>query len=231
MLDVAKDYAARAARRRRQRRLATQLGLLGIAIVLAVGMMIVVSRRVTGPLLARSRMSMLKLAGGDLTAEVSFGDRKDEIGALPAATQAFKSSMVEADRLRAEQKEAEARGAAQRKEEMRKLADEFQAAVGNIVGAVSGASGELEAAARTLTKTAESDAAACRHGDVGLGGSLEQCAVGRDRHRGADRLGRRDRAPGAGVEPHRRRSRDAGARGPMRGSWSCRVPQAASATW
>ena len=47
------------------------------------------------------------------------------------------------------------RAAAQRKADMHKLADEFQAAVGGIVETVSSASTELEAAAGTLTKTAE----------------------------------------------------------------------------
>jgi methyl-accepting chemotaxis protein len=153
VLDVAKGHAAEQ-RAAAARTMTIQLGLLGIAAALAIGMMIAVSRRVTSPLL-KIQDVMLKLAGGDMTADVSLGDRKDEIGALGSATQAFKRSMVEADRLRAEQKETEARGAAQRKQDMSKLADEFQTAVGNIVGAVSGASVELESAARTLSKTAE----------------------------------------------------------------------------
>src|SRR5581483_4341502 len=132
-----------------------QLGLLALAILLAVTMIVMVSRRVTGPLL-KIQDVMRRLAQGDMSAEISLGDRKDEIGALGAATQAFKSSMVEAERLRAEQKESEGRAAEQRKRDMGRLAEEFQTTVGNIVGAVSGASVELESAARTLTRTAES---------------------------------------------------------------------------
>jgi methyl-accepting chemotaxis protein len=45
--------------------------------------------------------------------------------------------------------------AEQRKLEMRKLADRFEGAVGEIVGTVSSASTELEASATTLTSTAE----------------------------------------------------------------------------
>ena len=131
--------------------LAIQLTLLAIAVVLAGAMMIAVSRRVTRPLW-QIQAAMLKLASGDHSAEVSFGDRKDEIGALGTATQAFKSSMIEADRLRAAQKAAESRPGEIRRQEMNRLADGFQSAVGNIVGAVSGASSELEFAARTLTK-------------------------------------------------------------------------------
>jgi methyl-accepting chemotaxis protein len=152
-LEAAKDHAS-AKRATAMTSLVTQLGLLVFAVLFAAAMMVLVSRRVTRPL-SMIQGAMHKLAGGDMSAEVSFGERKDEIGALGAATQAFKSSMIEANRLRAEQQESEGRAAAQRKQEMRRLADEFQAAVGSIVGAVSGASGELESAARTLTKTAE----------------------------------------------------------------------------
>jgi methyl-accepting chemotaxis protein len=153
VLDVAKEYAAQQ-HSAAFTALAIQLTLLGLALVLATGMIILVTRRVTRPL-ATIQQVMLRLAGGDMSAEVSFGERKDEIGALGNATLAFKSSMVEANRLRAEQQESEGRAASQRKQEMRKLADDFHAAVGGIVGAVSGASGELETAARTLTRTAD----------------------------------------------------------------------------
>src|SRR4029077_17439168 len=84
-----------------------------------------------------------------------FGGRRDEIGALGSAAQAFRQSMIQAEQLRADQKESETTAAAHRKEAMRALADEFQASVGKIVGAVSGSSSELEAAARKLTKTAD----------------------------------------------------------------------------
>jgi methyl-accepting chemotaxis protein len=152
-LEVARDHASQQ-RAIAARSLAVDSGLLVVSMALAAGLMVVVSRRVTGPLL-KIQQAMLKLAGGDLTADVAMGARKDEIGALGGAMQTFKASMVEADRLRVEQKDTEARTVAQRKADMRKLADEFQAAVGNIVDTVSSASTELEAAAGTLTKTAE----------------------------------------------------------------------------
>jgi methyl-accepting chemotaxis protein len=152
-LDVAKDHAAN------QRSIATRNlwvegTLLVLAAFLAAGLMLLVSGRVTGPL-RTIQQAMLKLAGGDTSVEVSFGARKDEIGALCSAMQAFRQNMIEAERLRGEQKETETRGVAQRKAEMQKLADEFHAAVGHIVDTVSTASTGLESAARTLTKTAE----------------------------------------------------------------------------
>jgi len=152
-LDVAKDHAAKQYANTAWK-LAVQLGLLAAAVVFAAGMIFMVTRRVTGPL-EKIQQAMLKVAAGDLSAEVSFGHRRDEIGALGNAMQAFKGSVVEAERLRAEQKDSEARAAAKRKADMERLADEFRAAVGNIVDAVSTSSGELEKAAGTLTRNAE----------------------------------------------------------------------------
>jgi len=152
-LDIAKDHAARQYASVMWK-LGTHLGLLAAAVLFAAGMMLMVSRRVSGPL-RMIQDAMLKVAAGDLSAEVSLEGRTDEIGALGNAMRAFKGSMVEAERLRADQKEAETRSASRRKAEMRRLADEFQAAVGNIVDAVSTSSTELERAAGTLTKNAE----------------------------------------------------------------------------
>jgi len=131
-----------------------QIALLALAALAAAGLMLLLSRRVTGPL-RTIQQAMLKLAGGDTSVAVSFGQRRDEIGALGSAMETFRQNSIDADRLRGEQKEGETRGIAQRKAEMQKLADEFQAAVGHIVNTVSTASTGLETAARTLTKTAE----------------------------------------------------------------------------
>src|SRR5262249_6687823 len=79
-LVIAKDYAAEQ-RPLAQRQLWTQLALLLLALIVAAGLITLVSRRVTGPLQSIQR-AMLQLAGGDLTADVAFAARKDEIGAL-----------------------------------------------------------------------------------------------------------------------------------------------------
>ena len=99
--------------------------------------------------------AMGQLAAGDTKAEIPFATRKDEIGAMAKAVEVFKVNAIERIRLEAEQKEAEIRAVAQRKADMINLADSFQTAVGNIIDTVSSASTELEAAASTLTKTAE----------------------------------------------------------------------------
>ena len=97
--------------------------------------------------------NMKAIAAGDLAVEVATKG-SDEIAAMGEALQVFKDNMAESNRLRAERIEGEKRASAQRRNEMSQLADEFHAAVGEIVQTVSSASTELEASARTLTNTA-----------------------------------------------------------------------------
>src|SRR5258708_11359267 len=141
-LDIAKTHAAEQ-RASASWRLFVELGLLAFAVAMALGLMLVVTRRITKPL-DMIQNGMRKLAGGDVTVDVPFAQRKDEIGALAGAMQAFKDSLIDADRLRSEQREIEARAASMRASEMQRLANEFQTTVGNIVDAVSAQSGELE---------------------------------------------------------------------------------------
>ncbi len=82
------------------------------------------------------------------------GDR-DEIGEMAGAVEVFRNNMAEAERLRAEQSEADARQRTQRKADMQRLADTFEGAVGEIIETVSSAATELEASSNTLTQAAE----------------------------------------------------------------------------
>jgi methyl-accepting chemotaxis protein len=128
------------------------LALLSLGTALVIGWYYVgrgVVRR-----LVRLQNSMKSIAAGDLAADISTGG-SDEISDMAEALQIFKSNMLESNRLRAERSEAEKQTRAQRRMEMQKLADEFEAAVGDIVQTVSSASTELEASASSLTKTAE----------------------------------------------------------------------------
>jgi methyl-accepting chemotaxis protein len=98
---------------------------------------------------------LLELARGNKAVEIPYATRADEVGDNARAAKTFKDNLLRIERMEAEQKEIETRAAADRKADMHQLADRFQAAIGDIVGAVSSASTELEAAASTLTKTSE----------------------------------------------------------------------------
>jgi methyl-accepting chemotaxis protein len=108
-LDVAKEHAA-TARASAIKMLTIELALLIAAVVLVVGMMLVVSRRVIGPL-HRIQEAMLQLASGDFGVVVPGLERKDEIGAIANAVERFK--VVADEKARHEANEATQRQQAQ----------------------------------------------------------------------------------------------------------------------
>jgi methyl-accepting chemotaxis protein len=126
-------------------------GLAAIALLVAV----LVVRGITSPL-ASLTACMRRLAAGDFEVVLPGLGRKDEIGTMARAVEDFKVKAEEKARGEAQaQAEDERATGARRKHDMHRLAGEFEAAIGNIIDAVSSAATELEAAATTLTKAAE----------------------------------------------------------------------------
>ncbi|MEH2588469.1 methyl-accepting chemotaxis protein [Bradyrhizobium sp. AZCC 1721] len=133
----------------------TALGIAAAVIILTGVLGLLIVRSIIRPLIGLTS-GMKELAGGNFGVVLPGLDRKDEIGDMAFAIEAFK--LKAADKAR---DEAEARikqdqiAAGQRKADMSKMADDFEAAVGRIVEAVSSASSQLEVSAGTLTSTAE----------------------------------------------------------------------------
>jgi methyl-accepting chemotaxis protein len=111
-LDAAKEHAV-AQRAVAMQSLGIQLSLLGVALAIVIGMMFLVTRRVTAPL-NHIQGAMLKLAGGDFEVVLPGLDRKDEIGDVANAVEQFKILAVEKakseadESLRRQQAESEA---------------------------------------------------------------------------------------------------------------------------
>jgi methyl-accepting chemotaxis protein len=132
-LDIAKEHAA-TQRTAAMRSLTLELSLLGVAIAFAIGMMLLVTRRVTAPL-NHIQGAMLKLAGGDFDVVLPGLDRKDEIGDVANAVEQFKILAMEKARneadesLRRQQAEAEerARVAEEQAKAAKQQADAFHA--------------------------------------------------------------------------------------------------------
>ncbi|MCC8966602.1 methyl-accepting chemotaxis protein [Bradyrhizobium sp. Pear76] len=104
----------------------------------------------------RAAVELLQqLANGHYEIAVHGTDRRDEVGDVAKTALVFKDNGLAKVRMEREQKEMEARAAAQRRTDMLQLADGFERAVGEIVETVASASNELEASATTLTSTAE----------------------------------------------------------------------------
>ncbi|WP_027574914.1 methyl-accepting chemotaxis protein [Bradyrhizobium sp. WSM1743] len=144
--------AAAAAQMRSSEQLAILVGAL--AMLVLVGSWLMSFLTIARPIRALT-VAMDKLAGGDFSVVLPGLGRKDEVGGVAAAVEKFKIVSEQKARDEAEAKIRQDQiAAAQRKAEMHKLADSFEAAIGEIVDTVSSAATELEASASTLTSTA-----------------------------------------------------------------------------
>jgi len=131
------------------------LVMAGLALSLIGAVSIFVSRRMSRAMRGMTG-AMGELASGNFGVVLPGLGRRDEIGDMAGAVEAFKSMAVAKAQREAQEKEAESHAAAAaRKAEMHKLANQFETAVGDIINTVSSASTELEASAGTLTQTAE----------------------------------------------------------------------------
>ncbi|WP_420133660.1 methyl-accepting chemotaxis protein [Rhodopseudomonas sp.] len=106
--------------------------------------------------LTRLNGALSQIAGGKLDVEIVGAERGDEIGDIGKTVGVIQRNAEIKAREEAEAMTVRDRErAAQRKQDMLRIADEFEGAIGEIVETVSSASEELEASATSLTSTAE----------------------------------------------------------------------------
>jgi methyl-accepting chemotaxis protein len=108
--------------------------------------------------------AMRELAKGNFDVVLPGLGRKDEIGDMAAAVEAFKvQAVAKAERDAAAHEESNRAASEARRAEMIQFADQFEAAVGAIVANVSSSAAQLESAADTLTQTAETTQSLSTH--------------------------------------------------------------------
>jgi methyl-accepting chemotaxis protein len=123
--------------------------LLGGALALLLG------RGISRPMRAMCK-AMRELAGGKFDVVLPGLGRRDELGEMAEAVEEFKvQAIAKAERDAAAQDTQNKASSAARRAELIRFADEFEAAVGVIVSNVSASAVQLEQAAGTLTRTAE----------------------------------------------------------------------------
>ena len=131
--------------------IASAAGGLILGLVFAIGFAYSLSRPISA--LAKS---MLELADGNFEVVLPGLRRNDEVGHVARAVERFKALAQQKARDEAEAKiRQDDVVAQQRKSDMRNVADNFEAVVGQIVKAVSSTSHELESSANALTGTAQ----------------------------------------------------------------------------
>jgi len=125
------------------------VALAGFAIAFRIG------RSIAKPVVAMAD-AMRELAGGKFDVRLPGLERADEVGQMARAVDEFKVQAIsKAERDAAEREQRNRELAERQQAELRRLADKFEAAVGEIIETVSHASTNLEMAAEGLTKNTE----------------------------------------------------------------------------
>ncbi len=151
------------------------LGAVVIGLLLALG----IGNGIANPI-RKMTTAMNELANGKLDADVPSSDTRDEIGEMAKAMRVFKDNAIETERLRKEAEKAEAeqqKRAAERAEEekrreveaaeerkrqeeenrnnLMRLADDFEKTVGSIASAVDTAARDMHSSSEQMLKVVE----------------------------------------------------------------------------
>ena len=124
-------------------------------ICLAIGFAMI--RSISLPIRRMSDV-MGRMATGDTSVTVPNAGDRSEIGAMAGAVEVFRDGMIRNRALEAEAAEAREMAETERRQTMRSLADDFEAAVGGIVDTVSSAATEMQATASQLSASAQESA-------------------------------------------------------------------------
>ena len=134
---------------------ARTLGLIALVITLISAAISQAVASSIGRGLARITEIMHRLAGGETELEVPDQARKTEIGLMAQAVEVFRVNAVEKTALEARQKAAEEKAEAEKRAMLARLADDFEASVGEIVRSLATAAAEMQSSADTMAAIAE----------------------------------------------------------------------------
>ncbi|MEH2474257.1 methyl-accepting chemotaxis protein [Nitrobacteraceae bacterium AZCC 2161] len=129
------------------------VGVLTVAMILAISAGVYLVRDI-GRGIDSIITPMRALGGGDLATIVPHRGEKTEIGQMANTLQIFKDALI-AKKVADEAAAAEADAKIARAQRVDNITRRFESTIGELVGSLSSSSTELEAAAHTLTKTAE----------------------------------------------------------------------------
>ena len=128
-------------------------GIVVLALIFGMGIGIYLVRDISRAI-ASIVAPMRALGAGDLSAEVPHQGETTEIGTMADALQVFKDALI-AKQAADEAAARDADAKIQRAQRVDTITRQFESMVGELAGSLSSSSTELEAAANTLTTTAE----------------------------------------------------------------------------
>jgi methyl-accepting chemotaxis protein len=139
------------------RQLAINIAMLAVTLLLAIGAAVITRVRLGRPM-ALMTDAMGRLAADDTSVEIPGLGRKDEIGAMAAAVEVFKTNAIRVGELARQAAERDAGEAAERQRLRDATAAAFETTVGGVLERVVAAIDLLHGSAETLTGNAEETA-------------------------------------------------------------------------
>ncbi len=122
--------------------------------VVCMGLAVVIYRSLLRPIPALASV-MRRLAKDETEIDVPYRDRSDEIGAMAQAVEVFRLNGVEKATLHQQQAEAEDRAEAEKRATMMRLAEDFEASIGEVVQSVASAATEMQSTSQSMSAIAE----------------------------------------------------------------------------
>jgi methyl-accepting chemotaxis protein len=136
------------------RTVALQKLTAGLALLIGGLIAFLIGRGVVRPV-AGMTAAMHKLSAGDTGVDIPSRDARDEIGAMAKAVEVFRQHALDRTRLETEQVEQRQRAEADKRAALTGLADNLEAKVGQMIGALAAAATRLQKIAQTMSGVAE----------------------------------------------------------------------------
>jgi len=125
----------------------------GVMLVVLITLGVAIALSVTRPVRDLTSV-MARLAEGDKTVVVPFARNRDEIGDMARTVEVFKRNALRIEAMEVEREEQKRRAEEERRQDMWRLADGFEAAVKGVVESVASAATEMQATAASLSSVA-----------------------------------------------------------------------------
>jgi methyl-accepting chemotaxis protein len=132
------------------------LGAIALALVVAIGAGLLLSRSVASPVVGMTA-AMTRLAARDMSVEIPALGQRDEIGRMADAVEVFKESMIKAAAA-AEREAGEHAAQEVRSALMERLTRDFDVDVTQVLEAVAAAANEMQSTATAMTTIADGSA-------------------------------------------------------------------------
>jgi len=132
-----------------------ETGLILLVTVVLGGILTVMVARSVNQAVLGMTTAMTSISNGQIDSAVPFRDLKNEIGDMARAVEVFRLNAEEKTRLEQQQNEAEQKARHEKRETLRKLADDFEENVAGVLQSLSSSAAEMHATAQSMSALAE----------------------------------------------------------------------------